>query len=315
MQAVILAAGLGTRLSPVTATRSKAMVPVLGRPLVERAMLPLVANGVKDFVIVAAPDDREIVHHFEQLSALGITVRVATQMERLGTANALEAASHLISGPFILSACDSLIDASHVRSMLAAAEAGADAVLSLLDVDPEMVSRSAAVAMDGDAVRQIVEKPRPEEAPSFTISLPHYVFAPRFLDLLHGVPVSARGEYEIQDAVQRLIYDGARVVGVRATARLQVSTPTDLLAMTCRLLADSSEPKHIYPDLVGRATELVTPLRVDRGVTIGDGCVIGPEVYLETGCRVGDGAEIRRAIVLRGAEVGDGERVRDRIVS
>jgi NDP-sugar pyrophosphorylase family protein len=127
--------------------------------------------------------------------------------------------------------------------------------------------------------------------------------------------VSARGEYEIQDAVQRLIDDGTRVVGVRATARLQVSTPADLLELTCRFLADSSEPRHINPDLVGRSTELIPPLRVDRGVTIGDGCVIGPEVYLETGCRVGDGAEIRRAIVLRGAEVGKGTRVSDRIVS
>ena len=58
MQAVILAAGFGTRLQPVTRDRSKAMVPTLGRPLVERAMMPYAANGIRDFLLVAAcPDD------------------------------------------------------------------------------------------------------------------------------------------------------------------------------------------------------------------------------------------------------------------
>ena len=314
MQAVILAAGLGTRLLPVTAARSKAMVPVLGRPLVEWAMLPLTANGVRDFVLVVAPEDREVESHFRRRTSLEITTRFVVQVERLGMADALGLAAPHLGGRFFVSACDSLVGGAHVRALVAVAEE-ADAVLSLLDVEPDAVERSAAVEVDGLVVRRIVEKPRPEEAPSHTISLPHYIFSTRVLDLLPKVQPSSRGEYEIQDAIQAMIDAGGRVVGVRAGSRVQVSSPEDLLALTRTLLRDASEPRHINPGRVGRGTHLIEPLRIDNGVMIGDGCEIGPDVYLELGCRVGHGAVVRRSIVLRGGRVADGETVEDRVVT
>ena len=314
MQAVILAAGLGTRLKPVTAARSKAMVPVLGRPLVERAMLPLIANDIRDFVLVVSPEDGEIRPHFGDGVNLGITTRFVVQRERLGMADALGLAAPYIGGRVLVSACDSLVDGAHVRALLEAAQE-ADAVLSLLDVERDMISQSASVELDGLVVRRIVEKPRPEEAPSHTISLPHYIFSLHMLDLLSEVQPSPRGEYEIQDAIQAMIDGGRWVVGVRAGSRVQVSSPGDLLALTRTLLRDMPEPRHINSARVGRDTELIEPLRIDDGVLIGDGCEIGPEVYLESGCRVGHGAVVRGAIILRGGRVGDGETVDDRIVT
>lgn len=314
MQAVILAAGMGTRLRPVTASRSKAMVPVLGRPLVERALLPFVENGVRDFVFVISPDDAEITRHFTELTSLDIAAQFVTQEERLGMAHALGIAAPFLSGRFAVSACDSLVDGSHVRALLAEGD-GPDAVLSLLDVEPELVSRSAAVSLDGHSVRRIVEKPTPEEAPSFTVSLPHYIFSPRLLDLLPRLEASPRGEYEIPDAIQELIDGGRRVVGVHAEERLQVSTPEDLLGLTRRLLSAESEPKHVEPVGVGRGAKLVEPLRVEQGVVIGVGCEVGPEVFLESGCRIGNGAVVRRSMVLRGGRVADGETVEDRVVT
>ncbi len=314
MQAVILAAGLGTRLKPVTAARSKAMVPVLGRPLVERAMLPLITNGVRDFVLVVSPEDREIRPYFSEGTNLGITTRFVVQEERLGMAHALGLAADYIGGRFLVSACDSLVDGTHVRALLEAAQE-AEAVLSLLDVEPDMVSRSAAVELDGLVVRRIVEKPRPEETPSHTISLPHYVFSLHVLDLLGEVRPSPRGEYEIQDVIQAMIDEGGRVVGVRAGSRVQVSSPGDLLALTRTLLREMPVPRHINTARVGRDTELIEPLRVDDGVLIGDGCEIGPEVYLESGCRVGHGAVVRGAVVLRGGRVADEATVEDRVIT
>ena len=314
MQAVILAAGLGTRLKPVTAERSKAMVPVLGRPLVERAMLPLVANGIRDFVLVVSPEDGEICPYFGEGANLGITTRFVVQEERLGMAHALGLAAEYIGGRFLVSACDSLVDGAHVQALLAAAQE-TDAVLSLLDIEPDVVSRSAAVELNGLVVRRIVEKPRPEEVPSNTVSLPHYVFSPQVLDFLSEVQPSPRGEFEIQDAIQAMIDGGGRVVGVRAGSRVQVSSPEDLLVLTRTLLRDTSESGHIDPGRVGRGTELIEPLRVDDGVLIGDGCEIGPEVYLEAGCLIGHGAVVRGAIVFRGGRVADGETIEDRVIT
>jgi len=314
MQAVILAAGLGKRLRPVTANRSKAMVPVLGRPLVERALLPLVENRIRDFVFVVSPEDREIEAHFRQQTTLDITTSFVPQEDRLGMAHALGVAAPLISGRFMVSACDSLVDRSHVRDLLGKGD-DADAVLSLLDVEREVISRSAAVEMDGILVRRIVEKPQPDRAPSLTASIPHYVFSPRLLELLPQVEASPRGEFEIQDAIQGLIDAGGRVVGVRTAERFQVSSPEDLLKLTRQLLVAGSEPKRVEPARVGRGTNFVVPLRIEEGVVIGDGCEVGPEVFLESGSQIGDGAVVRRSIVLRGGRVAAGETVEDQVVS
>jgi len=313
MQAVILAAGMGTRLRPVTANRSKAMVPVLGRPLVERALLPFVENGVRDFVFVISPDDTEITRHFTERTSLEISARFVIQEERLGTAHALGIAAPFLSGRFAVSACDSLVDEAHVRALLAEGDVP-DAVLSLLDVEPELVSRSAAVSLDGHAVRRIVEKPTREDAPSFTVSLPHYVFSPRLLDLLPRIEASPRGEYEIPDAIQVLIDAGRQVVGVHAEERLQVSSPQDLLSLTRRMFSEGGEPKQIDSARDDHVRSFVEPLLIERGVELGEGCEIGPGVFLESGCHIGHEAVVRRSIVLRGGRVDDGETIEDQVV-
>lgn len=313
MQAVILAAGMGTRLRPVTADRSKAMVPVLGRPLVERALLPFCENGIRDIVFVVSPDDTEITKHFTGGTSLEINARFVFQEERLGMAHALKLAAPEVNGRFVVSACDSLLEAADVRKLL---ETGseADAVLSLLDVEPEMLRRSGVVEMDGVRIRRIVEKPSPENAPSNTVSLPHYVFSPRLLDLLPSIERSKRGEYELQDAIQGLIDGGGRVIGVHAAERFQVSSPEDLVKLTRRLFSIDAESKGIDLSAIGRRATIFEPVCVERGVVLGDACEIGPEVFLESGCFIGRGAVVRRSIVLRGGRVGDGKTIEDQVV-
>lgn len=313
MQAVILAAGMGTRLRPVTVRRSKAMVPVLGRPLVEMAIMPFFENGFRDFTFVVSPEDAEITEYFTRRTTLDLRARFVVQSERRGTAHALGLAAPHVKGRFAVTACDSLVDATHVQALLGEGE-GADAVLSLLDVEPELVSRSAAVGLEGTSVRTIIEKPARGESPSTTVSLPHYVFSPRLLDFLPLVEPSPRGEYELADAIQGLIDSGGDVVGVRAERRFQVSSPADLLRLTRQMLADDPTARFVDPETGGRDVALVEPLRVERGVVVGDGAEIGPEVYLEAGCEIGRGAVVRRSIVLRGGRVDHGGTIEDRVV-
>ncbi len=181
----------------------------------------------------------------------------------------------------------------------------ADAVLSLLDVEPEKLCRSGVVEMDGVQIRRIVEKPSPANAPSNTVSLPHYVFSPRLLEFLPSVKPSLRGEYELQDAIQGLIDCDRTVIGVLADKRFQVSSPEDLLELTHQLFSDGSEPLRIGPAAVSRGLNLVEPYHIERGAVLGDDCEVGPEVYLESGCHIGYGAIVRRSVVLRGGRVAE----------
>jgi glucose-1-phosphate thymidylyltransferase len=315
MQGVILAAGKGKRLQPITFHRSKAMAPVLGKPIVERVMDELLAGGVAEFIVVASPDDEELARHFSHQSELRDRVRLVYQAERLGMAHALQCAAPLLRGDFVLCACDNLVPAEQAARLLARWQAAPqpNAVLALMEVDQAEVSKGGIVAMDGPWITRIVEKPRPEEAPSNLYSMTLYAFTPRILDYLPYVPRSPRGEYELQDAIQALIERDGQVCGVTVTGRQTLTTPEDLLSINCRYLAGAVGTRHPAPETVGPQSSLISPLFVESGAVIGPDCVVGPEVYLERDCRIGRGATLRRAIILRGSVVPDGASIQDQV--
>ncbi|MFZ5916131.1 MAG: sugar phosphate nucleotidyltransferase [Chloroflexota bacterium] len=317
MQGVILAAGKGSRLQPITLTRSKAMLPILGKPIVERVMADLAVNGIDDFILVVSPDDRYISRYFRRESQLEADVRFVYQPERLGMANALACAAPLISGDFILSACDNLISAAHVGQMLQTwqAEPRPNAVLTLMPVEPERLGSVGIVEMAGPWISRIVEKPSPAEAPSNISSLPLYCFSPRILSYLPQVPRSPRGEYELQDAIQMLIERDGRVAGVTVERRLTLTSPADLLALNRHYLTNGDNRPQLAPYKVGPNTRLITPLRIEEGTVIGENCTIGPNVYIERDCRIGDGVTLHNAVVLRESVVPQGETIQNWVVS
>jgi NDP-sugar pyrophosphorylase family protein len=317
LQGVILAAGKGSRLHPITLNRSKAMLPILGKPVVERVMGAIHANGVKDFILVVSQDDQDIVKYFDQESEPGINITFVVQGERLGMANALQCAAPFIYQDFVLSACDNLAPVEHVAELIERqqAEEAAWATMSLMRIDPSNVGKTGIVELMDGRITHIVEKPRPEEAPSNIASLPLYVFTPHILDYLPQVPLSPRGEYELQDAIQMLIEGGGIVRGVFVKSRLTLTGPDDLLTINRHYLLSGYDRPQLAPFTVGNNTHLITPLRIEQGTVIGEGCVIGPRVYIERDCRIGSNVTIKDAVVLRESAIEDGEMVVGQVVS
>jgi UDP-N-acetylglucosamine diphosphorylase / glucose-1-phosphate thymidylyltransferase / UDP-N-acetylgalactosamine diphosphorylase / glucosamine-1-phosphate N-acetyltransferase / galactosamine-1-phosphate N-acetyltransferase len=317
MQAVILAAGKGSRLHPITTKRSKAMLPILGKPIVERVMEHLAINGIGDFILVVSPDDYQITRYFRRESGLEADVRFVYQPQRLGMADALRCAAPLIDADFILSACDNLTSPQHVANLLAAWRQPPcpSAILTLMTIPPELVPASGVVALEGDTVVSIVEKPRLQDAPSYIASLPLYCLPHSILEYLPEVQPSPRGEYELQDAIQLLIQRHGHVRGVMIASRLTLTSPADLLQINRHFLMQGNDMPQIQPQSVGAGTQLTTPLHIDAGVQIGAGCRIGPNVYIERDCRIGDGAAIRDAILLRECVVPALADIHDQVVS
>lgn len=315
MQAVILAAGKGTRLRPITLTRSKAMAPVAGKPMIERVMETLVENGVRRFIVVVSDDDRDIRPYFQSQTSLPATFQFVIQPERLGMANALSLAAPYLHGEFILSACDSIVPPAHVAGLLAAHQSqAANATLSLMELSPAQVSKSSAVDWHNGAIRRIVEKPAPGEAPSNIGSLPLYVFSPRVLDYLPEVQPSARGEYELQDAIQMLIERDGRVGGVLTRQRAQLTNVEDLLDLNRRYLNQLNGAVPEPPPLAA-TIQLRPPVYIEAGADIGPGCVIGPHVTLEAGCRIGPNAHVQNAVIMAGAVIETGRHIAGKVIT
>lgn len=316
MQAVILAAGKGSRLNPITLNRTKAMVPILGKPIVERVMEGLVQNGIHDFILVVSREDGEVGRYFREQSALKVKLQFVVQPERLGMANALSLAAPYIHDTFILSACDNLTPAEHVAELLKThQQQAANATLSLMEIDRTLASRTGIIEWRDGQISRIVEKPSPTEAPSNIASLPLYVFSPKLLAYLPQVELSPRGEYELQDALQMLIDHDDHVTGVLTPSRLQLTNAADLLALNRHYLTTGGNTPQLAPQSVGQHTHLITPLRIEEGTVIGPGCVIGPRVYIERNCRIGADVLIKDAVILRDSVIEDGSQVVGEVVS
>lgn len=315
-QGVILAAGKGTRLHPITATRTKAMAPVAGKPIVARVMETLIENGIRDFVLLISPDDQEITSYFQEELGNELAIRFVVQPQRLGMANALSLAAPFIRGPFILSACDNLTPVAHVAELLSNHEnRQANATLSLMEIDIAKASSTGIIEWEHGLIRRIVEKPKPEDAPSNVSSLPLYVFSPKILDYLSAVKPSPRGEYELQDAIQMLIERAGQVTGVLTPSRVQLTNVADLLALNHHYLGIDPDAAAVLIQNIGEGTRLIPPVRIDNNVTIGPGCVIGPHVTLEQGCHIGANAQIEDALILRNTTIAAGRQIKHEVVS
>lgn len=311
-QAVILAAGRGTRLGPLTNERPKSMLPILGQPIVARVLGDMAAAGVRRFVIVVGPDDGGMRAYFERAALPNLDIRFAVQERATGTVDALTLAAPHLDGPFLLSAVDNITSAEHVRRLIARHSADPDAIvtLSLLPAAPEQIRRSAGVVIDGEWITAIEEKPEHPPSPWAAIML--YAFSHDYLSYLAGVPVSARGEREIVSGIQAALANGRRVSYVTTDRRLHLTREDDLLAINLALLRENGAA-HTHSDLPA-SVQLIAPVRIDPDVSVGAAARIGPNVYLEAGAAVGEGATLANSLVLAGGVVLPGERCEGTII-
>jgi glucose-1-phosphate thymidylyltransferase len=305
VQAVILAAGKGKRLHPITAERSKAMLPILGKPMVVRVMEQALAAGICDFIVVVDPDDQQIAQYYQFEANFPGRVQLATQPRAIGAADALACAAPWIQGDFLLSACDNLTSTSHIQKMLDAWDnyPGLSGVLTLMPVAPEQFSSTGIVGLDGHWVRRIIEKPALGQEPSNIASLPLYIFSDRLLHLLKDVKPSPRGELELQEAIQTLIDQGGDVLGIMIESRHTVTTLQDYLRLNLVFLDRERDTAPMQQVSLGKDIRLAPPVWIGSRVVIGVGCTVGPDVYIEGDCTIGDEVSVQNAVVLSGAKI------------
>lgn len=319
MQVVILAAGRGSRLAELSQERTKAMQPVAGQPVLARLLSSLLTLGLSDFVLVVQPGDHELRRYFLGASTAhtgrwqGCSLRLVEQAQPRGMADALAQAAPWIHDEFLLAACDSLYPQSDLELFMQVwrANPGYAGLLALLPVALDQISRRGIVSFDGAYIHKIVEKPTPAEAPSNLGSLPLYIFQPAILDLLAAVPLSPRGEVELQSAIQVLLDQHAPMGGVVFTARHELTNPADLLALNLLILA-REYPAVLEQPLAG--VSLHPPYRIEAGAQVAPGCSLGPAVYLESGCQIASGAHLSRCVVLRTARVPAHANLSDQII-
>ena len=235
--AVVLAAGRGTRMKGLTDDLPKPMLPIAGKPLLEHILMVLKDAGIERFAIVTGYRAEKIEQHFGDGSRFGVEIAYGRQEVRDGTARALLLGRKAVGKrPFLLAWGDILTERTNYPAMLARFdERSADGVLAVNWIDDPY--RGAAVYVDeSDRIERIVEKPPQGTATTHWNNAGIGVFKPELFDYAEAVQPSPRGEYELPDAISAMIRDGRRIYTYALEGYWSdVGTPEDLAAAEKRL--------------------------------------------------------------------------------
>ena len=269
-KAVIPAAGLGTRFLPATKAQPKEMLPVVDKPAIQYVVEEAVAAGIDDILIITGRSKRALEDHFDrnfelehyladrskadQLEEVRHLAELADihyvrQGEPLGLGHAVSVArKHVGDNSFVVMLGDDIMDESstvltdmidaHVhygRSVIALSEFPNEEISSYGCVDPEVVSDELV------RIRGIVEKPKPEDAPSNLAVMGRYVFTPEIFEALEGVEPGVGGEIQLTDGIARLLGSQSVYGWVFNDGRYDIGKKLDYLRATVELAVERDD--------------------------------------------------------------------------
>ncbi|MHC3437135.1 UTP--glucose-1-phosphate uridylyltransferase AglF [Natrialbaceae archaeon A-gly3] len=226
MQAVVLAAGKGTRLRPLTEDKPKVLVEVDGKPLIEDVFDNLLEIGVDELIVVVGYMKEKIIERYGD-EYEGVPITYTHQREQLGLAHAILQAEPHIDDDFVLMLGDNVFRGNLGDVINRQQEERADAAFLVEEVPYEEASRYGVCDTNeyGEIV-EVVEKP--DEPPSNLVMTGFYTFTPAIFHACHLVQPSDRGEYELPDAIDLLIQSGRTIDAIRMDGwRIDVGYPED----------------------------------------------------------------------------------------
>ncbi len=235
-KAVFPAAGMGTRFLPATKATPKEMLALVDKPLIQYGVEEAVAAGCEEIILVTSRGKTTMEDHFDRnpelersLEAKGKTalleiarsvsslakITYVRQAEALGLGHAVLQAKELVGDePFAVILADDIVDAQVpcMKQMVEAFEKTGSSILGSEVVEGPAISAYGCLDCVPDAndprlleVRNMVEKPKPEEAPSQNAIIGRYILTPRIFSLLETLTPGAGGELQLTDAIKSLL--------------------------------------------------------------------------------------------------------------
>lgn len=289
MKAVILAAGKGTRMRPLTSDTPKPLLPVAGKKIIQHN-IDLLENEVEEIIVVAGYKTEQFENYFNDSEK----VTIIEQKKAKGTADAaLQVKEHIEGKTVILNGDDiygeELKDVIQFESGILAAKSPTPEKYGVIEID------------DGKVV-DIQEKP--EDPASNFVNTGFYVVQPDFFEMLEQVEESKRGEYEITDALDT--YINKHEVEIKETKRwLPCSYPWQIIDSNEVLIED------IEREIKSKIPENATvngDVRIEENVNIRENSVIEGPAIIKENCEIGPNAYIRPGTVLEEeVKVGNSE--------
>ncbi len=299
MKGLILAAGLGTRLRPLTSLKPKPTIAVANKPLIHHAVDNLVEAGVRDIGVVVSyltvKSIKETLEHYPD-----VNFEFILQNPPKGLAHAVEVSRDFLGDdPFVMYLSDNLFEHGIVDFVKRFEEGRHSAVMALVPVSYEAAKSLGVAAVEGDRITNLIEKPA--DPPSTLAIAGVYVFDEKIHGMIEGLEPGAKGEYQITDAIQRLIEAGEPVAPVEVRGWWKdTGKPDDILDANRLMLMRAK--REVKGSVEG--SQLVGEVVVGEGATVKDTTIFGPAL-------IAPGARVEGAYIGPFTSIGEDSVIRD----
>ncbi len=317
MEAVILAAGKGVRLSPLTDEIPKPMLPLGDTTILGNIFKVFKSSGIEKISIIVGYKS-EIIEDYIRNCNYEIDINFIEQKERLGTGHALMIASEYVNSDFICVYGDLLFKEELIESLLSKFKTSDSiAIMALTKSDtPEFFG---SVLVDGDEVAGIFEKS--DNPPSNLINTGIYCFKKEAFSYINKTKISPRGEYELTDSLKMMIESGNKVRWIPLEGKwLDIGRPWDLIDANMFFLESvknfasknsevSSDSKIGFPSYIDSGTiidssEIISPCLISKNVKIGKNSKIVSSV-IRKDVKIGENCVIENSVIMDSVKIGD----------
>ncbi|MFQ5801104.1 MAG: bifunctional sugar-1-phosphate nucleotidylyltransferase/acetyltransferase, partial [Candidatus Hydrothermarchaeales archaeon] len=289
-KAVILAAGRGTRLQPVTLDMSKCMLPIVGRPILWHILDAVRRAGIEEVYLIVGYKKERIIERFGDGSKTGLKITYVEQERRDGTAGAIGLMN--IDTDFLTLNGDTLVDTEDIKMILKNHTGAVTLGVRKVD-DPQQYG---IVEVEDGRVRSIVEKP--SSSTSNLANAGIYVFSPEIFKAIKKTEKSERGEYEITSSIEILTKEDKDVRAVELSGLWSdIGNPWNYLDSNQVLLARmKSDIKGTVEEgvtikgtlILGKNSVVKSGTYIEGPVYIGENCTIGPNAFIRSFTSIGN---------------------------
>jgi len=333
MKAVILAAGKGKRLMPITSSRPKPMIPLAGKPLLEYTILGLKNAGISEILLIVGYKEEDIREYFgDGQDKFNVSIEYISQEKQLGTGHAVSYAKDFVKDtPFLLMYGDLITDPKIFKDILEKFnETKIDGLITLLKVNNPQDYGIITLNSD-DFVEKITEKPSPELNLGNLANAGIYIFNPMIFKAIEKTVKSIRGEYEFTDSMEILINQlNGNILGyiIKDYFWSDIGLPWQLFGANSfvldrierKILGDVEENVQIFGNVyIGKNTNVKSGSYIQGPCYIGENTLIGPNAFIRPYTSVGDNchigiSEVKNSLIFSKSNVPHFNYVGDSII-
>ncbi|KON28003.1 hypothetical protein AC481_03010 [miscellaneous Crenarchaeota group archaeon SMTZ-80] len=330
MKCIILAAGKGVRLLPITESRPKHILPVGGVPLIERIVESLRANNIQDLFIVVGYKKRAIIEYLDDIIKHSTKIKYIEQDEPLGTADSIKLARDYIGKEdFMVIYGDLFIRPRTIERIIREYHKGKESIIGIKT--SKKIGDYGIVITENDHIKRIIEKPTRKVKRTNSINTGIYILNKDVFDGIEETERSIRGEYELTSSLNIAVQHNVKIRAVSLDEEewMDIGYPWDLFDANERALnyikhtiegAVENNVSMIGPVILEKDAKILSGSRIEGPVFIGKNSILGPNCYLRPytsigkNVRIGSSCEVKNSIIMDGTKIPHLSYIGDSII-